>query len=218
MLKSNTSPPSLSRYCPKCAKARAICICEHIQPIFCQTELILLQHPQEAKRAKGSAFILPLSLNHTHQVRVHHFVGEDFTHHAALNQLLSDANNQHCVLYPAPDSRLITDFITDKPKGDTDVNGKPIRLIILDATWKKAYKMWQLSSNLHAMTKLHLPKSIEQQYHIRKSPSAQHLSSLEAAYHSLSLLEPNTDFTPLLVAFDAMMAAQMQFRPVSAAN
>lgn len=212
-----------SRYCPHCKKAKQACICSKIQPIRCKTELILLQHPNEAKHPKGSAIILPLSLNQGERTRVHHLIGEDFSAHVQLQQLLDESDVKHCILYPSPESQSLSDWLIQLPPhhvlhpqeniGLQSLIETKIRLILIDATWKKAYKIWQLSKNLHELDCVHLPKSIHGQYEIRKSPSPQHLSTLEAGFYSLMMIEPETDFAPLKQVFDFMIARQQSFRP-----
>ena len=86
-------------------------------------------------------------------------------------------------------------------------------MILLDGTWKKAFKMWQVSSNLHALNTVHLPKDLKGNYRIRKAPSENSLSTVEAGYHLLSLLERDGDFSPLLTAFDQMIQFQINQMP-----
>lgn len=87
------------------------------------------------------------------------------------------------------------------------------RLILLDGTWKKAYKMWQLSTNLHTLTTVKLPEDLQGHYTIRKAPSDNSLSTVEAGFYALSLLEPDNDFSPLLNAFDRMIEFQIAQMP-----
>ncbi|BBM65251.1 hypothetical protein VYA_08010 [Vibrio alfacsensis] len=88
-----------------------------------------------------------------------------------------------------------------------------MRLILLDGTWKKAYKMWQLSTNLHGIPTVKLPEDLQGHYTIRKAPSENSLSTVEAGYYALSLLEPNKDFSPLLNAFEKMIEFQIAQMP-----
>ncbi len=148
----------------------------------------------------GTARILTLSLPHSH-----HFVGEDFSQHAELNQLLSQQDVAHFVLYPGETSQEAqAELLHQQPK---------MRVILLDGTWKKAYKMWQLSNNLQALPLLRLPTELKGNYRIRKAPSDNALSTVEAGFHILTLLEPERDFTPLLSTFDNMIQFQIEQMP-----
>ncbi len=150
----------------------------------------------------GTARILKLSLANSH-----YFVGEDFSEHEALNQLLSDHQYHHFILYPG-EGALTQNQVADKLD-----NGEKVRVILLDGTWKKAYKMWQLSSNLHALPLIKLPEDLQGNYRIRKAPSDNSLSTVEAGYHILSLLQPECDFSPLIESFNQMIEFQIKQMP-----
>ena len=131
-------------------------------------------------------------------------VGEDFSDNTKLNELLADRKYQHVILYPSAASVCV---------GSALSSDKKLRVILLDGTWKKAFKMWQISSNLHGLKTIHLPKDLKGNYRIRKAPSENSLSTVEAGYHLLRLLENDGDFSPLLTAFDQMIQFQINQMP-----
>ena len=185
----------MSRYCSNCGRAKKACLCAWITPITTNVELIILQHPTEVDKAKGTAKILTLSLANSRC-----FVGEDFTHHEELNQLLADTASACYVLFPQQTSISITQISPSQV-----ATKKKMRVILLDGTWKKALKIYRLSANLQHLPSLHLPDDLAGEYRIRKSPSENHLSTLEAGYHLLNHLEPDTNFQPLISAFHSMI-------------
>ncbi|MBD0785176.1 DTW domain-containing protein [Vibrio sp. Y2-5] len=190
----------MSRYCSQCGKARKACICDNIVALDSQVELIILQHPTEEYRPMGTARILSLSLANSRLL-----VGEDFREHSDLNQLLAEPDVQHFVLYPNDVSQSAADVALSVEK--------KIRIILLDGTWKKAFKMWQLNTQLHHLPCLHLPEDLKGNYRIRKAPSENALSTVEAGFHILSLMQPEKDFSPLLDTFEAMIDYQIQQMP-----
>ncbi len=190
----------MSRYCSQCGKARKACICDNIVALDSQVELIILQHPTEEHRPMGTARILSLSL-----VNSRLLVGEDFREHGELNQLLAEPDVEHFVLYPSDVSLSAADVALPIEK--------KIRIILLDGTWKKAFKMWQLNTQLHHLPCLHLPEDLKGNYRIRKAPSENALSTVEAGFHVLSMMQPEKDFSPLLDAFEAMIDYQIQQMP-----
>ena len=190
----------MSRYCSQCGKARKACICDNIVALDSQVELIILQHPTEEHRPMGTARILSLSL-----VNSRLLVGEDFREHGELNQLLAEPDVEHFVLYPSDVSLSAADVALPIEK--------KIRIILLDGTWKKAFKMWQLNTQLHHLPCLHLPEDLKGNYRIRKAPSENALSTVEAGFHVLSMIQPEKDFSPLLDAFEAMVDYQIQQMP-----
>lgn len=193
----------MSRYCSQCGKAKKACICQWIAPLASDVELIILQHPSEEQRPLGTARILDLSLGNCQRL-----VGEDFSDHQRLNQLLADERYQHWLLFPNEQACEV-----DEVAHSLAVNGKVPRIILLDGTWKKAYKIWQLSTNLHSLPCVKLPQGLSGNYRIRKSPSDNALSTVEAGFHILSDLQPDRDFTALMTAFDKMIEFQIAQMP-----
>ncbi|OEF26970.1 tRNA-uridine aminocarboxypropyltransferase [Vibrio rumoiensis] len=194
----------MSRYCVQCGKANNACICDWIKPIDAQIQLVILQHPSETKRPMGTAKILHLSLS-----RCEYFVGEDFSQNEALNQLLTDDQYLSMVLYPSEESRVLS----SESLNQINPLNKKIRLILIDGTWKKAYKIWQLSTNLHHLMPIALPNNLVGNYRIRKAPSEQHLSTVEAGFHALCIIDTETDFSPLMNTFTQMVDYQIAQMP-----
>lgn len=190
----------MSRYCSQCGKARKACICDNIVALDSQVELIILQHPTEEHRPMGTARILSLSLANSRLL-----IGENFLEHGELNQLLAEPDVEHFVLYPSDVSLSAADVALPIEK--------KIRIILLDGTWKKAFKMWQLNTQLHHLPCLHLPEDLKGNYRIRKAPNENALSTVEAGFHVLSMMQPEKDFSPLLDAFEAMIDYQIQQMP-----
>ncbi|PFG45923.1 DTW domain-containing protein YfiP [Vibrio sp. ES.051] len=193
----------MSRYCSQCGKSRKACICQWIIPLISEVELIILQHVSEEHRSLGTARILNLSLNNCTCL-----IGEDFSNNAILNKLLADECYQHFILYPSDQSLCLSELTNN-----VSSQAQKVRLILLDGTWRKAYKIWQLSANLHSLPTVKLPQELRGHYTIRKAPSQNSLSTVEAGYHALSLLEPKRDFTPLLHVFEKMIEFQIAQMP-----
>ncbi|WP_068545473.1 tRNA-uridine aminocarboxypropyltransferase [Thalassotalea crassostreae] len=178
------------QYCTSCERPLVTCICDLVSPIDNQVEIWFLQHPSEEKQTKGTARLAFLSLN-----RCRIIVGEDFTNNETLNKVIADSNVNVCLLYPGNDA-VVADKSSFDSASDTIV-------LVLDGTWKKAFKMYQLSKNLHGLPKLTLPSSITSNYVIRKHHKSTDLSSLEACTHLLIALEGDSvKFQPLLDSFD----------------
>ena len=196
----------MSRYCERCKKATKACICQWIQQLDAKTELWILQHPSEVKRAIGTARILTLSLANAKL-----WVGEDFSQHEEINRLLSETDRQAWVVYPGEGAVPISSLCGKNSQQATKTKRT---LILLDGTWKKAYKIWQLSSNLKQLPTVSLDNVDQGNYRIRKSPKSQGVSTVEAGYLALTALEGEGDtFAPLIEAFNQMIEFQIQQMP-----
>ncbi len=193
-----------SRYCLRCEKAKKTCICAFIKPISCSVPLIILQHPSEAKKAIGTARIAHLTLP-----LCDIYVGENFTEHKALNERIQDDPYHYLLLYPHEKAISISGLLKTRAQ-DKNKFG----LIVIDGTWKKAFKIWSLSTNLHALPKVTLDEVITSDYKIRQSSKKAGVSTVEAIYHALSSLnEHKKDYGSLLTAFHQMIQSQIKHIP-----
>ena len=173
--------------CKQCQRPIIACICNFTCRIDNPTAVLVLQHPSEVKQTKGTVALLSRSLSHCQVL-----VGENFSQHDELNTIL--ANNQALLLYPNAQAQVLS--LTNNGLNSTHTSHnkqsqQPKLLIILDGTWKKAYRMFMLSSNLQALEQVCLPDTLANkgQYLIRKVAKKNALSSLEACCFALALLE-----------------------------
>lgn len=173
--------------CKQCQRPTVACICNFICKVDNPTTVLVLQHPSEVKQTKGTVALLSRSLTNCQVM-----VGEDFSQHNELNYMLD--NYQATLLYPSDKSKVLPYTHNDKQKAiisSDNKNQQPQLLIILDGTWKKAYRMFMLSANLQSLEQICLPDFLANngQYLIRKVAKKNALSSLEACCFALALLE-----------------------------
>lgn len=178
--------------CEHCLKASTACICHTIKSIDNVHHLHILQHPSEEKKAIGTARILKLSLSKVQLSIGEVFDADDF-----------DLNNSY-LLFPSDDA-LPAEQLTEK--GKINVNST---FILLDGSWKKAYKLLMSNPFLQALPKLSINVDAKSNYRLRKSPREDGLSTVEAGYYLLSQLEHDSDkFVPLLKSFEYMIDYQI---------
>ncbi len=168
--------------CQHCQRPTKACICTFITPINNAIPVVILQHPNEVNHSKGTVALLAKSLEHCQII-----IGEDFSDNPELAQVLSQYHAM--LLYPSEKSEVLSLQSSNKSKRK-DIT-KELCLIMLDGTWKKAYRMFMLSKNLHSLPQVCLPESLANsgQYLIRKVAKENALSSLEACCYALALLE-----------------------------
>lgn len=192
--------------CSVCERAKKACICQFVCRVDNAIKVIVLQHPLEVNQSKGTVPLLVNALTNVTLIK-----GEDFSDNKQLRSLLKEYGPSCYLLYPDEHSFELSEL----PKDNENLSTKPRCLVLLDGTWKKAYRMYMLSKNLHNLTKLSLPEDIEGQYIIRKTKKKNALSTLEAAGHALALLENDAfKYQPLFENFNAFNQFQLSFRPV----
>jgi DTW domain-containing protein len=185
--------------CPQCTRPANACICGWVTPIKNFHQVLILQHPLEVNNAKGSAMLLALSLA---QCRI--VIGEAFDP-LTLERLLfapwfdTDAQERVEPLLLYPDAQISRPTIT----------ATPLRLIVIDATWRKSRKMLYLNPLLAALPRFSLTTLQASRYLVRKAQRPEQRSTLEATCSALAELEgtANARYEPLLLAFDGFVDA-----------
>lgn len=202
---SSLAEPAKRARCPACLRAASSCICRWIAPVAHAVEVLILQHPLEVHNAKGSARLLHLSLPNSRML-----TGEQFAPDT-LAAVLADKHN--VLLYPdTPGDRSLG--IAPPPALDSAILLDPslLRLVLLDATWRKSRKMLYLNPLLQQLPRLPLRDTPASHYLIRKAHAPDQLSTLEATCYALMQLEQDASrFVPLITAFDGFVAQQLSY-------
>jgi DTW domain-containing protein YfiP len=199
--------------CAQCLRPPSACLCRWICPVDNEVELLVLQHPLEQPQAKGTLRLLHMSLARCQVLTGEQWAGSD---EAVLRGALtaplaaSGAAPMTVLLYPATADRPAVwnaaDCLAQAPAAG-------MRLVLLDATWRKSRKMLQLNPVLQTLPRLELGDVPMSRYVIRKAQHPHQLSSLEAAVLALQQLESAPQrYEPLLQAFEGFVA-QLSARP-----
>jgi DTW domain-containing protein YfiP len=193
--------------CATCLRAQSACICAWIAPVVSSVEVLVLQHPLEVGNAKNSARLLHLSLPGSRLV-----VGETFDP-AEMAALLHVGGRAPVLLYPETPGDAALGIVA-APIVRPESLGEPgrVRLVVLDATWRKSRKMLYQNPALQALPRLALRDMPASGYRIRKAHAPDQLSTLEATTYALMQLHgENACFQPLLAAFDGFVTQQAAF-------
>jgi DTW domain-containing protein YfiP len=193
-----TANPSQKRaMCAACLRPQSACICRWIAPAAAQVELLILQHPLEVANAKNSARLLHLCVPGSVLV-----AGESFEPEA-LSALLHGGGRSPVLLYPETPA----DASPSIAGPELLLPPAHLRLVVLDATWRKSRKMLYQNALLQALPRLALRDMPAPAYRVlRKAHAPDQLSTLEAAAHALLQLEGNHGACgTLLSAFDGFV-------------
>ena len=152
-----------------------------------------MQHPDEAKHALNTARLVALGL-HNAQLIIAETVDD-------LESYLKQPGYRPCVLFPGEAAQELSAY---------QVLQQPLLLVVPDGTWRKARKILHCNPLLAALPRVTLPAGLSSRYRLRKAPDAQALATIEAVTYALNILEPETDFSPLLRPFDALIEGQIK--------
>ncbi|MBB2487950.1 DTW domain-containing protein [Mitsuaria sp. WAJ17] len=186
--------------CSRCERPLAGCLCACIRPLDNAVPLLILQHPEEARQAKGTARLLQLCLQ-----RCERQVGEHFR---------APAPDTHPLLLLYPPGPGAT-----APQRPALAAGQPApRLVLLDGTWRQSRQLMHNAPWLQTLPRLALTAPPPSRYAIRKAHAPHQLSSLEAAALALAQLQPGLDTRALWDAMDAFVALQQSLASAARAG
>ncbi|HBZ05825.1 MAG TPA: hypothetical protein DEP03_05380 [Massilia sp.] len=189
-------------------RARPACICRWVRPVGSPAALLILQHPLEVANAKNSARLLHLSVAGSVLE-----VGETFEP-ARLDALLHADGRTPVLLYPETPANSQSSANSQSPAPAPLPAPEEIRLVVLDATWRKSRKMLYLNPALQQLPRLALRDMPASHYRIRKAHAPDQLSTLEASAYALAQLGGDgAPYAPLFAAFDGFVEQQAAFVP-----
>lgn len=203
------TPATKRPICNHCNRPVRNCICALISPTGNQVDVLILQHPDEAPNAKNTAGLLQLSLKNS-QIQI----GENFSAENLHNWLFADQKHP-LLLYPEIREYKALGLASPQPPLAPDQFApNQLRLVVIDATWRKSRKMLYLNRALQSLPRLTLADTPTSLYKIRKAHSENQLSTLEASCYALQQLEQQqVDYAPLLTAMSLFVAQQSAFVP-----
>ncbi len=203
--------------CARCLRPASACICAAARPVRHAVQVLILMHPLELHQAKGTGRLAHLCL-----ARSRVLVGEAFEPQRlarALGQPWDEADTR------APRRALLL-YPPTPPGGPLPVAAAPavpagwlaeparLRLVVLDATWRKSRRMLWANPLLQALPRLALRAPPASRYLIRKAHEPHQRSTLEATWHALAQLEPGNSALPALGdAMDAFVRQQERHAP-----
>lgn len=179
--------------CARCRRPLNYCLCADIPSLHTTTELLVIQHPSEQGHALNTARLLCLGLDAA-TLLVAEQVPADWA------AWLQEPDYHTELLFPGPQAGLLTAAEPERPR----------RLVLLDGTWRKARKLYYLNPVLQQLPQVALPAGQRSRYRLRKASEPDALSTLEAGVVALGMLEPDTDFSPLLCPFERLIDGQIQ--------
>lgn len=177
-----------------------VCYCAHVTEVRTHTRVVIVQHPREADVPINTARIAKLCLPNSELV-VTVAADEEPVVRALIEQAREGGVG---ILFPGEDTRDIRE-LTDGPS-------HPRTLVVIDGTWWQASKVLKMSPALASLPRYGLIPQSPSNYRIRKEPSIECLSTIEALCEALAALEgPTVDVRAMLSPFDAMVESQLAF-------
>lgn len=184
--------------CPVCALHRERCICAVIPKLSLKTQVLLLIHAKELRRATNSGQLAVRALTNSSL----HVRGAS-RERLDLTPYLTDEYETY-LFYPSPEAR---DLATLHPR-------KPVRLIVPDGNWRQAAKVHSRHPELADVPRVKLSEVNLSQHHLRKEHMPEGFSTLEAIARAIHHLEGAEAGASLMALYHAKLRATLEGRGV----
>ena len=182
-------------HCYACDTVASHCICARVDGVDNRTAITLVQHPRERRHPFGTARIARLGLS-------------NFAMHVLEPDDPLDVPRDAAVLFPDPGAPSLTEL---------PPSSRPRHLVVIDGTWAHASQLRRNHPSLAPLSAVTLPPGPPSRYRIRREPSDEAISTIEAIVRALRVLEPETrGVDGLLDTFDAMIDDQLETRSAHA--
>lgn len=161
--------------CPRCLLQQRLCLCAEVPVVATRTRVVIVRHHREEHRSSNSGRLAHMALPNS--VIVDHGGAGGPTQ-------LPDLDGAW-LLFPLGEPQ------TRAPEPP------PKQLIVLDATWSQARRMYRKLDTLRGLPMLRLPEGMRAAHRLRAAPSPDRVSTIEAIAAALRLLEGDEVATPL---------------------
>jgi len=190
--------------CWVCCRPQKICFCDDIVRIQTRSKIVVLSHPKESRRKTSTGRMLHHCLPNSEWIN-----NENPDESALFRNLVLNSNRNTVLLFP---TSLAVDITTLKSKPSFQLES--LQVVVIDATWHQAKKMYQQSILLQNLPAVTFSCSETSNFKIRTQPKDVCLSSIESVYQVLLALDeyPASKLRTLLSPFDKMVQRQIDFQ------
>lgn len=185
------TPPDLAGRCPRCYLPTRLCLCAQVPRLDTRTEFLVIRHNKEKEKSTNTVRVAALALVRC-QVLTYGAPGERF---------------DPSVLEGPGTWLLFPDTQAPEPQAPP-----PQRLIVLDGNWGQARRMVQRLPVLRRMPGLALPPPPPNTRRLRRPPSPDGMSTLEAMAGAVALLEGEALAKQLYALHELMIDRVMESR------
>ena len=170
--------------CTRCLLQQRVCLCAQIPTVVTATRVVIVRHSRELHRSSNTGRL---------------------AHQALPNSVLVDhgGDGKPTVLPPLDGAWVL--FPAGEPMSVAPVP-PPRQLVVLDATWSQARRMFRKLPALRGLPVLRLPDVPVPAARLRSSPGAGQVSTIEAIASALRFIEGDAAAIPLEELFSVAVA------------
>jgi DTW domain-containing protein YfiP len=177
--------------CPRCLFQRRVCLCASIPRIANPTRVVIVRHHLERFRSSNSGRLAQLALANCEIVE----------HGGTAGVAKLPALDGACLVYPLGSPAVPVP--------------RPSQIVVLDATWSQARRMYRKLDALRGLPIWRLPEAA-MPGRLREAPAAGFVSTIEAIAGALAVVDGDHISRPLYELFQlAVERAEMTGRMVN---
>lgn len=174
----SSTPRDLSGLCPRCFLKADLCLCSELPCVRSNTQIVIIRHVREERLTSNTGRLAALMLSN---VCILPYGGGEAFDEAVLHR------DDTWLLFP--------DAKSARPPG------RPQRLVLLDATFRQARRMYKKISGLHLLPQCTLDPPEQRAPGRRRPPRSDGLSTIEAIAAALAQFESPELAAPLMAAY-----------------
>lgn len=167
---------SPEKRCKRCWMHRRICICDAVPRVDIATKLLVVLHFRETYQTSNTGHLAELATS-TGEIKVY----GDFDNPLSPEGLFPE-DHQVYALFPGDDARVLS-------REEVDADGRPVCLVVPDATWRQASRMMKRFEPLRKLPRRVLPPGPPSMYKLRVADDPMKISTFEAIARALGILE-----------------------------
>ena len=185
--------------CPRCKVNIEFCFCAALEKVETKTAVDVIMHFKELNLTSNTANLIELSFN---QAKVH---VRGLENNRLDVSTIFRAGYTPIYLFPLENSRPLT------REAILELN-QPIQLIMPDGSWRQARKVIDREKILQTIPCFSLRDMPPTQYKLRREHFADGMSTFEACYYALCIIEGTEKMAPAWRNFTTMVEHNLKER------
>jgi DTW domain-containing protein YfiP len=196
-MRSN-KPRDENSHCLRCYQRREICICPILPTVTTRVEFLILRHIYEAERPSNTGRLVALAMPNS--------------------QIIPCGGGTRIGLSPVDDEFLRVPgtwlLWPDGTGTQSDISDltPPNRVVVIDATWQQARRLYSSMPVLRALPRLILPAPIRSRDRLREQHRSDGMSTLEAVAAAVAKIEGVETASPLEKLYDEVVRRTISLR------
>jgi DTW domain-containing protein YfiP len=185
-------------HCPRCYQRREICICPILPTVTTRTEILILRHIWEAERPSNTGRLAALAMPNSRIIPCG----------GGARAGISPIDDE---FLRVPETWLLWPDGTGTQSNVSELK-PPARVVVIDATWSQARRLYSSMPVLRTLPRLVLPAPIRCRDRLREQHRSDGMSTIEAIAAAVAKLEGVETARPLEKLYDELVRRTTSLR------